>query len=103
MFERIVYDQLYSFLTNEENYYSALLEGTDTWAFNIDRGDANAVICLELKNSVWYRWSPHSLATLSTFRVQDVDLFKPYSNNRTQKYVENESLSKVGSVGFGVP
>lgn len=47
-----MYDQLYSFLTNEENYYSALLEGTDTWAFNIDRGDVNAVICLELKNSV---------------------------------------------------
>ena len=62
MFERIVYDQLYNFLTNEDiisNHQSgfrslhstvnALLEATDNWAFNIDRGNVNAVVFLDLK------------------------------------------------------
>ena len=50
VFERIVYDQLYSFLANEEiitnqqsgfrwlhSTVTALLEATDSWAFDIDR------------------------------------------------------------------
>ena len=61
MFERIVYDQLYNFLTNEDiisNHQSgfrslhstvtALLEATDDWAFNIDRGNVNAEVFLDL-------------------------------------------------------
>ena len=60
VFERIVYDQLYNFLTNEDiisNHQSgfrslhstatALLEATDNWAFNIDRGNVNAVVFLD--------------------------------------------------------
>ena len=52
VFERIVYDQLYNFLTNEDiifNHQSgvrslpstvtSLPEATDNWAFNIDRGN----------------------------------------------------------------
>ena len=51
VFERIVYDQLYNFLNSEEiiskqqsgfrclhSTVTALLEATDSWAFNIDRG-----------------------------------------------------------------
>ena len=51
VFERIVYDQLYNFLSSEEiiskqqsgfrslhSTVTALLEATDSWAFNIDRG-----------------------------------------------------------------
>ena len=64
VFERIVYDQLYNLLTNEDiisNHQSgfrslhstvtALLEATDNWAFNIDRGDVNAVVFLDLKKA----------------------------------------------------
>ena len=64
VFERIVYDQLYNFLTNEDiisNHQSgfrslhstvtALLEATDNWAFNIDRGNINAVVFLDLKKA----------------------------------------------------
>ena len=64
VFERIVYDQLYSFLTKEDaiskqqsgfrslhSTVSALLEATDSWAFNIDRGNVNAVVFLDLKKS----------------------------------------------------
>ena len=62
VFERIVYDQLYNFLSSEEiiskqqsgfrslhSTVTALLEATDSWAFNIDRGYVNAVVFLDLK------------------------------------------------------
>ena len=64
VFERIVYDQLYNFcfLSNEgiiskqqsgfrslHSTFSALLEATDSWTFNIDRGYVNAVVFLDLK------------------------------------------------------
>ena len=68
MFERIVYDQLYNFFTNEEiisNHQSgfrslhptvtAFLEATDNWAFNIDRGNVNAVEFLDLKKGIRHR------------------------------------------------
>ena len=64
VFERTIYDQLYNFLTNEDlisNHQSgfrslhstltALLEATDNWAFNIDRGNVNAVVFLDLKKA----------------------------------------------------
>ena len=62
VFERIVYDQLYAYLEEHNiicKYQSgfraihstvtALLEATDTWAYNIDRGKINAVVFLDLK------------------------------------------------------
>ena len=64
VFERIMYDQLYSFLTKEDviskqqpgfrslhSTVTALLEATDSWAFNIDRGNVNAVVFLDLKKA----------------------------------------------------
>ena len=66
VYERIVYDQLY-FLSSEEiisTYQSgfrsshstvtALLEATDNWTFNIDRGNVNAVVFLDLKKGIWH-------------------------------------------------
>ena len=65
MFERIVYDQLYSFLANEEiitnqqsgfrslhSTVTALSEATDSWALDIDRGNVNAVVFLDLKKNL---------------------------------------------------
>ena len=59
VFERIVYDQLYAYLEEHNiicKYQSgfraihstvtALLEATDTWAYNIDRGKINVVVFL---------------------------------------------------------
>ena len=64
VFERIVYDQLYAYLEEYNiicKYQSgfraihstvtALLEATDTWAHNIDRGKINAVVFLDLKKA----------------------------------------------------
>ena len=67
VFERIVYDQLYAYLTEHDivckhqsgfrtlhSIVTALLEATDTWAYNIDKGKINAVVFLDLKKSVRY-------------------------------------------------
>ena len=64
VFERIVCDHLYNFLSDEDiisTYQSGcrsshstltvLLEATDNWAFNIDRGIVNAVVFLDLKKA----------------------------------------------------
>ena len=64
VFERIVYDQLYAYLEEHDiicKYQSgfraihstvaALLETTDTRAYNIDRGKINAVVLLDLKKA----------------------------------------------------
>ena len=65
VFERIVYDQLYNFLNSEEiiskqqsgfrslhSTVTALLEVTDSCAFNTDRGYVNAVVFLDLKKAL---------------------------------------------------
>ena len=64
VFERVVYDQLYHYLTENciispyqsgfrslHSTVTALLEATDSWAMNIDRGLVNAVVFLDLKKS----------------------------------------------------
>jgi len=66
LFERIVYDQLYSFfiiineeiITNQQSGFrslhstvTALLEPTNSWAFNIYRSNVNAMVFLDLKKA----------------------------------------------------
>ena len=64
VFERIIYDQLYLFLsennllTNCQSGFrglhstvTALLEATNDWAYNIDHGSVNAVLFLDLKKA----------------------------------------------------
>ena len=55
VFERIIYDQLCNFLTSGfrslHSTLTAFLEATDNWAFNIDRGNVNAVVFLDLKKA----------------------------------------------------
>ena len=115
VFERIVYDQLYSFLANEEiitnqqsgfrslhSTVTALLEATDSWALDIDRGNVNAVVFLDLKKAFDTVDHDVLLGKLSLYGVQESPYdfwFKSYLNNRTQKFVVNGSLSKVFSVG----
>ena len=118
VFERIVYDQLYSFLANEEiitnqqsgfrslhSTVTALLEATDSWALDIDRGNVNAVVFLDLKKAFDTVDHDVLLGKLSLYGIQEsaYDWFESYLNNRTQKCVVNGSLSKVCSLGCGVP
>ena len=64
VFERIIYDQLYAFLMDNNilsSYQSgfrslhstvtSLLEATDDWVYNIDQGNVNTVVFLDLKKA----------------------------------------------------
>lgn len=59
VFERIIYDQLYACLsennlmsTHQSGFHStaiALLEATNSWNYNIDLGNVNVIVFLDLK------------------------------------------------------
>ena len=64
VFERIVYDQLHRYLTENKllccyqsgfrtlpSTVTALIEATDRWSLNVDRGFVNAVVFLDLKKA----------------------------------------------------
>ena len=117
VYERIVYDQLY-FLSSEEiisTYQSgfrsshstvtALLEATDNWAFNIDRGDVNAVVFLDLKKAFDTVDHDILLSKMNLYGIQGIalDWFRSYLTNRTQRCLVNGSLSRICSLKCGVP
>ena len=118
VFERIVYDQLYSFLAKEDviskqqsgfrslhSTVLALLEATDSWAFNTDRGNVNAVVFLDLKKAFDTVDHEILLTKMNHYGVQGValDWFNSYLTNRTQRRLVNDSLSKTCSLKCGVP
>ena len=49
MFENNILSQYQSGFLSFHSNVTALLEATDNWAFNIDRGYVNAVVFLDLK------------------------------------------------------
>ena len=64
VFERITHDRVYAYLSEHSiisksqsgfrsihSTVTALLEATDSWAFDIDRGNVNAVVFLDLKKA----------------------------------------------------
>ena len=118
VFERIVYDQLYNFLSNEDiisthqsgfrslhSTVTALLEATDDWAFNIDRGNVNAVVFLDLKKAFDTLDHDILLSKMNLYGIQGItlDLFRSYLTNRTQRCLVNGSLSRICSLKCGVP
>lgn len=118
VFERIVYDQLYNFLSNEgiiskqqsgfrslHSTVSALLEATDSWAFNIDRGYVNAVVFLDLKKAFDTVDHEILLTKMNQYGIQgkSLDWFKSYLTNRTQRCSVNGCLSDFTTLKCGVP
>ena len=85
VFERIVYDQLYAYLTEHNivckhesgfrtlhSTVTALLEAADTWAYNIDKGKINAVVFLDLKKTFDTVNRDVLLSKLNNYGIKDI-------------------------------
>ena len=84
---------------------TALLEVTDNWAFNIDSGNVNAVVFLDLKKA--FDTVDHDIL-LSKLNLYDIrgaenNWFKSYLNGRNQKCFVNGCLSENRSLTCGIP
>ena len=66
---------------------AALLEATDSWAFNIDRGYLNVLVSLDLKKAFESFDREILPAKMNRCGVQGktLDWFKSYLTNRTQQ------------------
>ena len=114
-----MYDHLYNFLNSEEiiskqqsgfrslhSTVTALLEATDSWAFNIDRCYVNAVFldttCFSAFDTV-----DHEILLTKMNRCgiqgKTLDWFKSYLTNRTQRCSVNGCLSDFTTLKWGVP
>ena len=118
VFERIIYDQVYLFfndndlLSNSQSGFrrfhstaTALLEATNEWAYNIDLGNVNAVVFLDLKKA--FDTVDHGilLSKLDAYGIRGVagDWFKSYLSDRRQKCSVNCFLSTDQTLLCGVP
>ena len=84
---------------------TALLEATDSWAVNVDRGLLNAVVFLDLKKA-FDTADHHILLTKLQYyalRGSCQEWFTSYLNNRTQTCQINCSMSNPKLVTCGVP
>ena len=118
VFERVVYDQIFAFL-NGNNLFSryqsgfrclhstvtALLEATGNWACDIDRGNVNAVVFLDLKKAFDTVDHEILLSMLNIYGVGDTanNWFKSYLNGHNQKCFVNGCLSQNRSLACGIP
>ena len=119
VFERIIYNQVYAFLvdtnvlSNNQSGFrclhstvTALLEATNEWAYNIDHGNVNAVVFLDLKKA--FDTVDHGilLSKLNAYGVggeATSKWFKSYLNDRNQKCSVNCRISKNRSLLCGIP
>ena len=118
VFERIIYDQLYDYLT-ENNLISshqsgfrslhstvtALLEATDNWAYNIEQGKVNAVVFLDLKKAFDTVDHDIPLSKLKEYGVSGTayNWFQSYLDFRNQRCFVNGSLSDYPPLTCGIP
>lgn len=118
VFERIVYDQLYEYvsknnlLSNAQSGFrpshssaTALLDATIEWFNNMDQGRLNSVVYLDLAKA--FDTVDHDILIhkLSLYGVCDSSLnwFKSYITNRVQRCIVNGHLSEQRSLKCGVP
>ena len=118
MFEKLVYNQLLDYL-NENDILSekqsgfrslhstatALLHATNEWLYNIDQGQLNGVVFLDLAKA--FDTVDHSilLKKMEIYGVKGTSLnwFASYLSERSQYCLVNNHLSKKCNLSCGVP
>ena len=117
-FENILYDQLYSYLSNSgilskyqfgfrrhHSTSTALLDSTNQWYSNMDKGLINIVAFLDLKKA--FDTIDHEILfkKLQMYGVEQrsLKLLESYLSNRSQTCFINGSFSTCKSVRCGIP
>ena len=118
IFEKIIYDQLYNYLSVNDlltscqsgfrslhSTLTALLETSNNWCVNVDKGLLNGVIFIDLKKAFDTIDHEIILQKLAKYGVdQDaLKLFKSYLANRLQRCNVNNHLSSTSPLNCGVP
>ena len=118
VFEKIVYDQLYQYLNDNQllsscqsgfrslhSTLTALLEATNSWSVNIDNGFLNGVVFIDLKKAFDTIDHEIILRKLSYFGADQATAkwFQSYLSNRTQRCNVNGNLLSASTVTCGVP
>ena len=118
VFEKIVYDQLYQYLNDNQllsscqsgfrslhSTLTALLEATNSWSVSIDNGFLNGVVFIDLKKAFDTIDHEIILRKLSYFGADQATAkwFQSYLSNRTQRCNVNGNLSTASTVTCGVP
>ena len=119
VFERNIYDQAFTYVTEHNSIFShqsgfrrlqstvtALLEATDNWVFNIDSGNVNAVVFLDLKKA--FDTVDHDILSskLNVYGIRGAEnnWFKSYLNGRNEiKCFVNGCLSGNRSLTCSIP
>lgn len=119
IFERIVYDQLYEYLSTNNLLHkrqsgfrpghsttTALLDATNEWFFNVDHGLVTAVAFLDLAKA--FDTVNHNILIrkLQLYGIDDkstLSWFQSYLSDRTQRCFVEGSLSNPATLSCGVP
>ena len=113
VFEKILYGQVYDHFTSNKllgnqqfgfrtlhSTALALSKCTSNWWLNMDRGDMNSVVFLDIRKA--FDTVNHQIL-LRYWRWRTVVLFRSYLQNRTQCYSVNGQISTLQTVTCGVP
>ena len=118
LFEKIIYDQLHNYLNvnnlltscqsgfrSLHSTLTALLETSNNWCVNVDKGLLNCVIFINLKKAFDTIDHEIILKKLAKYGVDQNALkwFKSYLANRLQRCNVNNHLSSTSPLNYGVP
>ena len=118
LFERLVYNQMYAYLskhrlinTRQSGFRSlhstmtALLDMTNQWCFNIDKGMLNGVIFLDLKKALDTIDHEILKMKLACYGLKECSLewLESYLTNRVQVCHVNGIYSNEETISCGVP
>ena len=118
LFEKLVYDQLYNHLDNNEHLYTfqsdfrtlhsvvtCLLKSTNDWYVHIDKSKVHAGLFIDLKKALDTVDHGILLAKLHHYGLNAIEhnWFRSYLNDRKQLCKVNSESSKIQSIEIGVP